>query len=144
MTRDVLVTVRGVQTMAGMPLEDNEAIELVTCGTYDFREGCHVLEYDEVFEDVPGTTHNYLKIREDCAEVIKTGQANVDMIFEVGKKSIAAYSTPYGALDMAFEASRLEVTKKEERLTMLIEYALSMNNQYVADCRLSVDAEFRS
>ena len=50
MTRDVLVTVRGVQTMAGMPLEDNEAIELVTCGTYDFREGCHVLEYDEVFE----------------------------------------------------------------------------------------------
>ena len=137
MTRDVLVTVSGIQAAPGAA-DEAEPIELMTTGTYDFRDGRHIVEYDEVFEDVPGVTHNIVAFSPDEAEVHKAGQANVDMIFEVGKTNIACYETPYGGIDMSFTASSVHVHEEEERLSMMIEYALSMNGQYVADCSLSM------
>ena len=138
MTNQVVVTVSGVHVPADTPTDSGEPIELMTTGTYAYEAGRHVVEYDEVFEDVPGVTHNVVTIGPDSAVVHKSGQANVDMIFEVGKTNIACYTTPYGDIDMSFTASSVNVSEEEERLSMMIEYALSMNGQYVANCSLSM------
>ncbi len=142
MTRDVLVTVSGIQRPPGQDGEV-EPIELMTTGTYDYKEGRHIVEYDEVFEDVPGVTHNIVTFSSEEATVHKDGQANIDMIFEVGKTNLACYETPYGDIDMSFTASSVNVSEEEERLSMMIEYALSMNGQYVADCSLSMQVTSR-
>jgi len=138
MTRDVVVTVSGVHVPADMPADSGEPIELMTTGTYAYKDGRHIVEYDEVFEDVPGITHNVVTMGPLSAVVHKSGQANVDMIFEVGKTNVACYATPYGDIDMSFTASSVDVSEEEERLSMMIEYALSMNGQYVANCSLSM------
>ena len=142
MTKDVIVTISGVQHPVGRDGED-EPIELMTTGTYAFDAGRHVVEYDEVFEDIPGVTHNIVTFGPDGATVHKDGQANVDMVFEVGKTNIACYETPYGGLDMSFTASSVNVEEEEERLSMMIDYALSLNGQYVADCSLAMQVTSR-
>ena len=142
MTRDVLVTVSGVQNPPGQTGE-GEPIELMTTGTYAFEGDRHIVEYDEVFEDMPGVTHNIVTFGPGGATVHKDGQANVDMVFEVGKTNIACYETPYGGLDMSFTASSVNVAEEEERLSMMIEYALSLNGQYVADCSLAMQVTSR-
>ena len=53
MTKDVLITISGIQTIDG---EVNDPIETVTPGEYYFRNGKHYILYDEVQEGVPGVT----------------------------------------------------------------------------------------
>ena len=45
MTKDVLITISGIQTIDG---EVNDPIETVTPGEYYFRNGKHYILYDEV------------------------------------------------------------------------------------------------
>ena len=61
MTKDVLITISGIQTIDG---EVNDPIETVTPGEYYFRNGKHYILYDEVQEGVPGVTKCMIKIGE--------------------------------------------------------------------------------
>lgn len=64
MTKDVLVSISGLHTdiITGMTDEENEAIEVVTPGSYYCRNGKHYVIYDEVMEGMPGTIKNKIKI----------------------------------------------------------------------------------
>ena len=66
MTKDVLITISGIQTIDG---EVNDPIETVTPGEYYFRNGKHYILYDEVQEGVPGVTKCMIKIGEDAVDV---------------------------------------------------------------------------
>ena len=53
------------------------------------------------------------------------------------------YSTPYGTLQMGIAATNLELMESEENLQMKADYALDMNEEHVADCYLTVQAQSR-
>ena len=76
-------------------------------------------------------------------EVSKKGLVNVHMVFEQGKKNMTYYSTPYGTLQMGIAATNLELMESEENLQMKADYALDMNEEHVADCYLTVQAQSR-
>lgn len=118
-----------------------EPIEIVTAGSYVYRNGRHVIEYDEVFEGMEGKTHNIVSIGDSQAEVHKKGQADVDMIFEKDKTNVTYYSTPFGTIEMMIATTDIHVTEEPDRIGLEIEYALSMNETHVADCSLSLIAE---
>ena len=58
MTKDVLITISGIQTIDG---EVNDPIETVTPGEYYFRNGKHYILYDEVQEGVLAKMKKQLK-----------------------------------------------------------------------------------
>lgn len=141
---------RGIQTvLRSGSAEDEESlpeepIEVVTFGSYAFRNGRHVLEYDEVFEETQDkTTHCVIFMGPEGAEVHKTGQMAVDMIFEKGKKNLTYYTTPYGTIEMGIATTEVDVQEEADTLTLKIQYALSMNEEHVADCTLDLVAETR-
>ncbi|MBQ0059963.1 MAG: DUF1934 domain-containing protein [Lachnospiraceae bacterium] len=138
MNKDVLVKVIGTQTMPGETIEDAEPISLMTKGTLEPLENGWLLTYEEVFEDVPGVTTNVVKIQKDRIEVTKTGQVSTEMIFEVGKTTITLYDTPFGSMDMGFNASSVEVEETDKQIDVKIAYAMSINNQMTAQCRLDM------
>lgn len=140
MTKDVLVSIRGMQFM-GMEDEPDEPIEIVTNGNYYFRNGSHYVKYEEVFEGFEGTTSNLLKIKPDCIELHKKGAANVHMVFEENKKNITYYETPFGKIQMGVSTTGIQLHSEENKMRVRIEYTLDMNDSYVADCTLDMNVQ---
>lgn len=142
MTKEVIVSVKGMQFVAG---EDNsEPLETVTAGEYFYRNGSHYILFREVYEGFPDTTQNMIKIKNQTMEVRKKGVINVDMIFEANKKNISYYSTPFGNMEMGIATTDVQIHSAEERLTVKVAYALEVNQGYVADCELTVDVKSRN
>lgn len=142
MEKDVLIHVRGLQMM-GLD-DDQEPIEIVVPGQYYFRNGSHYLRYEEVMEDFPEPTVNYIKMSPTGMEVRKQGLVNVHMVFEQGKKNMTYYSTPFGTLQMGIAATSLELNESEGKINMKVDYALDMDEGHVADCYLSVQAQSKN
>ena len=141
MNKDVLIHVRGLQMMETDDAQ--EPIEIVVPGQYYFRNGSHYLRYEEMLDDTAETTVNYIKMSPNGVEVRKQGQVNVHMVFEEGKKNKTFYNTPYGTLQMGISATGLELKESEDGIQMKVDYALDMNEEHVADCYLTVQAQSR-
>ena len=139
MNKDVLIHVRGLQMMETDDAQ--EPIEIVVPGQYYFRNGSHYLRYEEMLDDTAETTINYIKMSPNGVEVRKQGQVNVHMVFEEGKKNKTFYNTPYGTLQMGISATGLELKESEDGIQMKVDYALDMNEEHVADCYLTVQAQ---
>ena len=139
MNKDVLIHVRGLQMMETDDAQ--EPIEIVVPGQYYFRNGSHYLRYEEMLDDTAETTVNYIKMSPNGVEVSKQGQVNVHMVFEEGKKNKTFYNTPYGTLQMGISATGLELKESEDGIQMKVDYALDMNEEHVADCYLTVQAQ---
>ena len=139
MNKDVLIHVRGLQMMETDDAQ--EPIEIVVPGQYYFRNGSHYLRYEEMLDDTAETTVNYIKMSPNGVEVRKQGQVNVHMVFEEGKKNKPFYNTPYGTLQMGISATGLELKESEDGIQMKVDYALDMNEEHVADCYLTVQAQ---
>ena len=139
MNKDVLIHVRGLQLMETD--DEQEPIEIVVPGQYYFRNGSHYLRYEEMLDDSAQTTVNYIKMSSEGVEIRKQGQVNVHMVFEQGKKNKTFYNTPYGTLQMGIAATGLELKESEDDIHMKVDYALDMNEEHVADCYLTVQAQ---
>lgn len=139
MKKDVLIRVRGLQMMDTE--DEQEPIEIVVPGQYYYRNGSHYLRYEEMMDDTAQPTVNYIKLSPQGVEVRKQGQVNVHMVFEQGKKNMTLYSTPFGTLQMGIAATDLEMMEDEDCIQMKVDYALDMNDEHVADCYLTVQAQ---
>ena len=130
MTKDVLVTVKGLQSIdAGEP----EEVELVSKGDYYYKNGHHYIFFDEAVEGFTESTRNSIKVSENSVEVKRKGLTNVQMIFEENKKNLTYY------LQMGIAATKIDVKEQPEGLDISIDYALEINAEHAADCRISVN-----
>ena len=143
MDKNVLIHIRGLQMME--PTDEQEPIELVVPGQYYFKNGSHYLRYEELMDETSAEpTVNYIKISSKAVEVRKKGLVNVHMVFERGKKNMTYYSTPYGTVEMGIAATGVMIGESENGIDMKVDYALEMNEEYVADCYLTVSAQSKA
>ena len=139
MDKEVLIHVKGLHMIDSQGEE--EPVEIIVPGEYYFRNGSHYLRYEEIVEDSRKPTINYIKMSPKGMEVRKKGVVNVHMVFEEGKKNKTFYNTPYGTLQMGISATGLELKESEDGIQMKVDYALDMNEEHVADCYLTVQAQ---
>ena len=105
MTKDVLVTVKGLQSMEdGSPPEE---VEMVAKGEYYYKNGHHYIFYNETIE----------------------------------KKNISYYATPFGNLQMGIAATNIDIKEQEKSLELCIDYAMEINGEHAADCRIAVSVK---
>ena len=105
MTKDVLITVKGMQAIeAG---EGQEEVEVVAKGDYYFKNGHHFICYEEMLEGFETPTKNMIKITDNTVEVQKKGITNTHMVFEEAKKSLTFYTTPFGNMEMGISATNI-------------------------------------
>ena len=143
MDKNVLIHIKGLQMMD--PADEQEPIELVVPGQYYFKNGSHYLRYEELMDETSAEpTVNYIKISSKAVEVRKKGLVNVHMVFERGKKNMTYYATPYGTVEMGIAATGVMIEESENGIDMKVDYALEMNEEYVADCYLTVSAQSKA
>lgn len=139
MDREVLIRVCGTQVSE--ETEEQEPIEIVVPGQYFLKNGTHYFRYEEYMEDFKEPTLNYIKYGSHKMEVRKQGVINVNMIFELGKRNVAFYTTPYGTIEMGLTTKEMYIQEEgEERTKLFVSYVMDMNGNYAADCTLTMEA----
>ena len=134
MTKDVLITISGVQMLD----EEDMDVEMVTRGDYYQRNGKHYILYDEVMEGFEGTVRNVIKVSPESVDIIKQGAASTRMQFEKNKKNLSCYTTPLGDLMIGIQANRISIDEGQDHLKINVEYSLDINYQHASDCNISV------
>lgn len=140
MTKDVMISIRGLQFLENAPGDD---IETVQQGEYFYRNGSHFLLFDEYMEGFREPAKTVLRFKNKELSLTKRGLLNVQMLFDEGKKNLSQYRTPYGMIMIGLDTSRVEIFEKKEELRLEVDYVLEANYQYVADCRIVVEAKER-
>lgn len=139
MTKDVLISVSGLQ----YEVDDKAPIELISKGRYYKKEGRHYIRYDESLDEDNVSTpssivSNTIKITGKKVELIKRGAADVQMIFEPGKKYITYYNTPFGSLLIGIHTSHVRIIEEEDYLGIGIDYSLDINYTHTSDCTIKI------
>lgn len=135
MTRDVLVSISGVQ----IGEDDNHSVEMITRGDYFLKNGNHYILYDEVQEGVEGVIKNTIKIHQSGMDIIKRGSLSVHMTFEKEKKNLSCYATPIGELMIGIKTNDILIDEEEDRIKIRVNYSLDINYQHVSECNIVLD-----
>ena len=135
MTKDVLVTVSGLQFAQG---EQGEEIEVTTSGNYYKKNNKHYVLYEEVMEGFHAVTKNVIKFDDEMFNLTKKGATNVNMLFEQNKRNVTNYVTPYGAFLVGVDARKIDVEEEEGNIHVSIDYSLDVNYEHLADCKINL------
>jgi len=119
------------------------AIETITPGQYYQKNGNHYLIYDEAMEGFSEMTHNKIKWNRHCLDLTKKGVVNVHMIFEENQKNMTDYQTPFGNILIGIDTKKIDFEEKEENIRVDVNYALEINYEHLADCRITMDIKNR-
>ena len=141
MTKDVLVSISGLQMAVNeMESNDDEPIEVVSAGTYYFKDGKHYIFFEEVAEGIPGVTKTQIRLTgKDTLEVMKKGISNMHMVFEKGRTNRCFYKTSFGELELGICTSELLVDEQENNINIRAEYALDVNYEPLAECTIRIN-----
>lgn len=131
MTKDVLVSIAGLHTAENEVGEsEDETIEILSAGTYYFKNGKHYVLFEEISEDFSEVTKSQIKwIGNEMLEVSKKGISTTHMIFEKKKKNRCIYNTPYGQLDLGIYTTDIKVEEKEDEVLLRADYLLDVNSE---------------
>ena len=137
MTKDVLITIRGVHTLDH---EDND-VEMIVRGDYYQKNGKHYILYEEILEGAEERVKNVIKISPSSMDIIKKGVTNSRRLFEKNKKNLSCYSTPVGNLVIGIQANHFYVEEQENSIKVNVDYSLDINYEHMSDCRICVDVQ---
>lgn len=141
MTKDVLITISGLQTPE---TGEEEPLEMITSGSYYYKNGKHYLLFDEVQEGFEGKiTSNRIKITDEALDVRKKGISNAHMVFEKDKKNLSYYETPFGNLLVGIHARNIELQEEENNIDLDVKYDLEINSRYIAECMVHLNVTDR-
>ncbi len=136
MTKDVLIAIKGMQFQGAT---DPEEIEVIQRGQYYERNGSHYLLYDEPVEGSSDIIKNRIKFKENEVQVAKKGAVNTTLTFTKNEKNMTNYATPFGNLVIGIDTQRIALDMSEKRMDIKVDYALDINYEFLADCKISIE-----
>ncbi len=130
----VIVEVKGTQTVGDM----SDTMEVVTPGTYNYKNGiCYVL-YQEYNEETKQPIKNMIKVTDDSVELVKRGEYNVNMVFGGEGENLSYYNTPYGQILIGIITESIKINGDDDKVVISIEYKLTMNGEHASDNRIEI------
>lgn len=127
MEKQVLITVNSViDDAAG----ECDKMSLVTEGTLVRENDGYTVTYEESeITGLNGTTTT-LKINKDSVTLIRHGNVDTMMLFEVGKTHLTDYATQYGNVMLGITAQNVDVNLGDTGGNIKVDYVLEYNRVY--------------
>ncbi len=111
MKREVLLSIRGQQAYRD---QEPDAIELVTEGTMEYRDGGWDIRYEEsALTGLDGVTTTF-RVEPNQIILTRTGKLHSQMVFREGETHESLYQMEFGALMITVCASRIFVQLCED------------------------------
>lgn len=123
--------------------EETEKIELMTEGTYNFKNDHLYLVYKESeLSGMEGTTTT-LKLKEGNVSLKRQGTQNVDMMFSQGERFKTLYHTPYGDIPMEIltRTVRLDIRQDPFEANVTIDYDISVKGLFEGKNKMTIVAK---
>ena len=141
MTKDILVSISGLQMAVGnVEGNDDEPIEVLSAGSYYFKNGKNYVLFEEAVEGMQGVIKTQIKWKgTEILEVTKKGLSNVHMVFEKNKNNRCYYDTPFGQLNMGIFTTDIYVDEKDDNINIRAEYALDVDYEPIAECVIRIN-----
>ena len=136
MTKEVMISIRGIQFEEGL---DGEKIESIQKGEYYNRNDMHYILFEEIVEGMDDPGKSMIKFKEGEMHLNKKGPINVTMDFLEDKKTLTDYRTPFGSLVIGLEAKKVNFEEEEKRILLDVDYTLEVNYEPLANCKIRVD-----
>lgn len=140
MTKDVLISISGVHLTDG----DSSDVEVITPGSYYFRNGKHYVVYDEIVDERGDMVRNTMKISPQSLDIIKSGSVSAHMIFEKDRKNVTLYQTPMGQMSVGVCTNSITIDEAADRLKVMVGYTLDVNYEPMSECSIVVDVQSRA
>lgn len=115
--------------------DDNEkdTLEINARGTLEKTDNGYVIQYDEIDEEMKGTTTTVTVDSASCVTMTRTGSYNSRFIIEKNKRHSCHYETPMGSLMMGVFASDVLVKLNDEGGKLKLKYTIDFNSSMVAE-----------
>ena len=124
MKQDVLITLRGTQTMTG---EAPQTVELVTRGTMTGRNGKFAISYEETeLTGNKGVISTFLILNPRRVVLTREGPIKSRMVFMEGTKDESLYDLGFGALLLGVSTRKVEVDLNENGGRLFIDYTVEI------------------
>ena len=136
MNKDVWVSVAGLQFTGA---SEGEKVEIITPGSYCKKRDHHYVTYDEIVEGSDEVTKNIVKFDADMLTITKRGFTNALMVFEENKRNMTNYVTPYGTLLVGIDTDKVDIRESDDVINIDIDYALDINYEHLANCRIKME-----
>lgn len=141
MEKEVLISIKSIQSIAG---ETAEPTELITKGSYACRGGLKKFSYMESeLTGLEGTKTEFL-IRPDEVVMNRTGTVTSRMVFQMGKKHHFLYGTPYGTLAMGISTRSIDAELGEHGGSMALAYDLDFENAHLSRNEINITIKEKS
>lgn len=127
--KDVLISITGSQHAPGDPpvMNEDNTIQLVTDGRYQFGEGnCWLSYMESPLTGMEGTTTTFM-VKGDGVTMVRKGAVNGELRFQKGERHCFLYNTPFGGMTMGIRTHRLKTNLGEHGGSMDIIYTVDMN-----------------
>lgn len=126
MEENVIISIRGSQLYEG---QEADMTELVTEGVLRTApgEGYTITYHETELTGLAGTTTS-LHIEGPRVTLLREGSINSQMVFEVGRKHLSMYETPYGSLAIGIDTRRMKNTLNASGGDLEIDYAIEVDN----------------
>ena len=140
MEKEVLISIRGTQTMQG---DEPQTVELLTGGVLKRQNGQYSVSYVE--SEVTGMegVSTTFEVERDRITLRRAGSLDSTMIFEVGKLNESLYDMGFGALLVGVQASRVESDLNDDGGRFAFDYAVEIDNEPVGTNQYEVSVRPR-
>lgn len=127
MEKQVLITVNSViDDAAG----ESDKMSFITEGTLSKVNDEYIVSYQESqITGLDGTTTT-LKVGKDSVTLIRHGNVDAMMLFEVGKTHLTDYDTQYGSVMLGITAKNVNVDMGDAGGNIKVDYVLEYNRVY--------------
>ena len=127
--QNAMIAIKGMQELDGL---DNNTDELVTQGTYWHDGKTAKLTYLESELTGMDGTKTTVEIDKSRVSLTREGTVNASMVFELGRKHLFLYDTPFGAFTMGVSTNSIKSKLTEKGGDLEIKCVVSMENSIVS------------
>lgn len=128
MKKDVIISIKGMQDYEQT---GKDSIEFVTRGSLGRQSGMLTLSYEE--SELTGLegTLTTIQVEPERVTMLRTGQVNTQMVFQEGRRHLAMYNTPYGAMAIGVNTRHLYNEMSDSGGDIEIDYAIEIDHAIV-------------
>ena len=125
MEKEVIISIKGMQEFEQT---GKDSIELVTRGSLNRTAGLLTLSYEE--SELTGLegTLTTIQVEPERVTMMRTGQVNTQMVFQEGRRHLAMYNTPYGAMTVGINTRHLFAELSDEGGDIEIDYNIELDH----------------
>lgn len=139
MTKDVLISMKGLQF--GITDDQGNAtdVDVMTNAQYYNRNGKHFVLFEETQEDTGDIVKSMIKFDENLMEVTRRGAINTHMVFDMSGQNMSDYSTSFGSLIVGIDTKNISISEQENRISVQVDYGLDVNYEHLSECRINME-----